>query len=1043
MPSVRIAEFHYDNPGTDANERIEISGPAGTDLTGWSIVRYNGANPASAVTYSSPGNPTVGGTIPATCGTRGVIVIAYPQDGLQNGGNDGFALVDNTGAVVEFLSYEGVATASNGPAAGMTSVDVGVSETGLAAAPAVSSIQRQPDGSWILATGTAVNFGACNDDNSGIVTPVAASVTVAPATPAINQGSTQQFTATVFDASNTVIPGAPVTWSASPSTVATITTSGLASGVGAGTATITATSGSASGTATLTVNAVAPYVPPNIRFSEIHYDNGGTDVGEAIEIEGPINTALSNWSIVLYDGGNGGHVYNTVAVNGTLAGTCNSRGVISIPIAGIQNGPNDGFALVDGNGQLVEFLSYEGTLTAADGIASGLTSRDIGAAEAGTENAGLSLHRSADGLTWSGPTTADFGFVNACGGPPPASITFSGRSPTSDPALPVGFEGQVFASETVGGNNVNTTFTWSSDTPTIASVDQNGVFRSLTPGTAIIRATATDGATATISYPMSQGTQSSVVYKGNTEFGIPTDNDASDYFIVVHPEYTSSYNKNKGHPNWVSLRLDASNYGVQDRCNCFTFDPELDVAGFTHLTTNDYTGAGAAAGFGIDRGHMARSADRTASDLDNAFTYYFSNVLPQAAAVNQGPWADEETVLGNMAKAGKEVYVISGGAGTLLNVKGQGKIEMPASVWKVALIMDNGKGLADVHTVNDVQIIAVIMPNTAAVNTDWTVYKTTLLAVEQLSGYNLFSLLPPNIKLALETNDTPPVARATGPGTGNEGSSLSFCASASSDADVGDVLTYAWTFGDGGTATGVNPSHTYADNGTYTVTMTVKDSKGVTDQTTLTVNVANVAPVITGITPPAGAVRVNTAALFTVSFTDAGVLDTHAPVVTWGDGTQNDYSVVTGGFRTGTSRGLVHAYAQAGVYTVGVTILDNNGGSATQNTTVVVYNPAPGSIASDGTIPTPSGNSVMHAAVTYNVAGTAAVGSFTLTTSPDLSALTSTSFDYLLISNNVAFFQGKGTLSDGRTVGFYVRGLDRGAGARTSTPTSCVCGCGT
>ena len=42
VPTVYLSELHYDNVGTDAEERIEINGPAGTDLTGWSVVLYNG-----------------------------------------------------------------------------------------------------------------------------------------------------------------------------------------------------------------------------------------------------------------------------------------------------------------------------------------------------------------------------------------------------------------------------------------------------------------------------------------------------------------------------------------------------------------------------------------------------------------------------------------------------------------------------------------------------------------------------------------------------------------------------------------------------------------------------------------------------------------------------------------------------------------------------------------------------------------------------------------------------------------------------------------
>src|SRR6266511_3428557 len=45
--SVFINEFHYDNASTDAGEAIEIAGPAGTNLSGWSIVLYNGSGGAS------------------------------------------------------------------------------------------------------------------------------------------------------------------------------------------------------------------------------------------------------------------------------------------------------------------------------------------------------------------------------------------------------------------------------------------------------------------------------------------------------------------------------------------------------------------------------------------------------------------------------------------------------------------------------------------------------------------------------------------------------------------------------------------------------------------------------------------------------------------------------------------------------------------------------------------------------------------------------------------------------------------------------------
>src|ERR671912_454333 len=172
VPSVRISEFHYDNAGTDAGEAIEVSAPAGTSLDGWQIVLYNGASTSRAA-YDTK---TLSGVVPSTCGSRGVVVQTYPVNGIQNGDPDGIALVNPSGTVVEFLSYEGVFTAAGGAANGLTSTDIGVREAGTENLGL--SLQRTPAGTWSEpATST---FNACNDEDP---TPPAevASVTVSPA----------------------------------------------------------------------------------------------------------------------------------------------------------------------------------------------------------------------------------------------------------------------------------------------------------------------------------------------------------------------------------------------------------------------------------------------------------------------------------------------------------------------------------------------------------------------------------------------------------------------------------------------------------------------------------------------------------------------------------------------------------------------------------------------------------------------------------------------------------------------------------------------
>ena len=123
--TVFINELHYDNDGADAGEFVEVAGPAGTDLAGWSIVLYNGNGGAPYATIS------LGGTL--TDAGEGYGVLSVAQAGIQNGSPDGLALVDAGGGVVQFLSYEGSFAAVGGPADGLDSTDIGVSEDGSTA----------------------------------------------------------------------------------------------------------------------------------------------------------------------------------------------------------------------------------------------------------------------------------------------------------------------------------------------------------------------------------------------------------------------------------------------------------------------------------------------------------------------------------------------------------------------------------------------------------------------------------------------------------------------------------------------------------------------------------------------------------------------------------------------------------------------------------------------------------------------------------------------------------------------------------------------
>ena len=156
--NVWINEIHYDNAGGDVLEGAEIAGPAGTDLTGFTIVLYNGSG---GVTYLPL--TTLSGTIPNQQNGFGTLNFLIP--GIQNGPPDGLALVSPGGVVIQFLSYEGVFAATNGPASGMTSIDIGVSEAGTEVS---ASLQLNGTGStyaqftWtgpVAASPGAINVG--------------------------------------------------------------------------------------------------------------------------------------------------------------------------------------------------------------------------------------------------------------------------------------------------------------------------------------------------------------------------------------------------------------------------------------------------------------------------------------------------------------------------------------------------------------------------------------------------------------------------------------------------------------------------------------------------------------------------------------------------------------------------------------------------------------------------------------------------------------------------------------------------------------------
>ncbi len=182
--------------------------------------------------------------------------------------------------------------------------------------------------------------------------------------------------------------------------------------------------------------------------NELHYDNSGSDTGEAVEIAGPAGTDLTGWSLVFYNGSSSVlDEYGSITLNGTLPDQCNGFGTLTFAFAGIQNGAPDGLVLADSSGNVQQFLSYEGSFTAVGGIAAGLTSTDIGVEESSSTPVGESLQLIGSGseaphFSWVAPAAESFSAVNS-------GQEFGGEcpepEPEPEPVIPTA--GQVFINE--------------------------------------------------------------------------------------------------------------------------------------------------------------------------------------------------------------------------------------------------------------------------------------------------------------------------------------------------------------------------------------------------------------------------------------------------------------------------------------------------------------------------------------------------------------------------------------------------------------------
>lgn len=212
-------------------------------------------------------------------------------------------------------------------------------------------------------------------------------------------------------------------------------------------------------------------------------------------------------------------------------------------------------------------------------------------------------------------------------------------------------------------------------------------------------------------------------------------------YLMEKTQYSLSYNANLGEANWVSWHLSSNWLGSAPRQNDFRADTTLPV-GWYQVQGTDYSGSG------FDRGHMCPSADRTITVTDNSATFLMTNMIPQLPANNQIVWANLENYCRSLVTSGNELYIISGGWGSQGFIA-NGHVNVPSNTWKVIIVLTNGSN--DVSRVTTTtRTIAVWIPNSGSINSDWRTYRVSVDQIEGLTGFDFFSNVPASIQNVIE-----------------------------------------------------------------------------------------------------------------------------------------------------------------------------------------------------------------------------------------------------------------------------------------------------
>jgi hypothetical protein len=196
---------------------------------------------------------------------------------------------------------------------------------------------------------------------------------------------------------------------------------------------------------------------------------------------------------------------------------------------------------------------------------------------------------------------------------------------------------------------------------------------------------------------------------------------------------------------------------------------------------------------------------------------------------------------------------------------------------------------------------------------------------------------------------------------------------------------------------------------------------------------SNTPPTVGTITAPIDPVPVGGEVRVSASFTDPDVLDSHAALWTWGDGTSSE-GTVSESNGTGSVVG-VHSYSSPGVYQIGVTVTDQKAGSGQGIFRyVVLYDPSAGFVVGGGWIDSPPWsympNPELTGKATFGFVSKYQKGAKVPTGNTEFNFhaadlnFHSTSYQWLVISGHQAKYKGEGTINGAGSYGFLITAID-------------------